>query len=312
MSTVAATAGVTAAASVPAKSLLGPPINNSSNISSCIYSIIIILVLLIVISWVWYNYTGWQTFTFTSKPVTTAMMSPDLGISGLTSITAPACLPMVAPFEDPKKPTPSFPSTCNQWKGLPTTILPKGSTLVSPPPITIPDYAHNACADPNNPCPSWTVKNPAKQHASQLRFKKAVFTIKCTDGTVYTRDVTAVLNSMAVGIASTKNSGTNKKRPTLYLSDPLQPFSFAIVGVNDLKTLGDYPSPSISCDLTSKTAQCTENKAFSQCLSQGGGDYQCGAYQGATATSPGSTNLAKFVKQVTGATVTLTGQYRTL
>lgn len=306
MSTIAPTAGV------PAKSLLGPPINNSSNVSSCIYSIIIILVLLIVGSWIWYNFFGWNTFTFTSKPVTAAMMAPDLGISGLSSLSAPPCLPMVAPFEDSKKPTPSFPSTCSQWKGLPTTILPKGSTLVTPPPITIPDYAHNACADPTNPCPSWTVKNPAKQHASQLRFKKAIFTIKCTDGTVKTQDVTAVLNAMAIGITSTKNSGTNKPRPTLFLSDPLQPFSFVIPGFNDMKTLGDYPSTPISCVLPSTTLQCTENKAYPNCFYQGDGTYQCGAYQGATATSPGSPNLAKFVKQVTGATVTLTGQVRTL
>jgi hypothetical protein len=76
---------------------------------------------------------------------------------------------------------------------------------------------------------SWTGNNTSK-----LRFRRAVFTITPPGQQSYKKDVSAVLNSMAVAYAGVPNSGTLK------LDRPLNAFSFLIPGVNDSKTV---PNP---------------------------------------------------------------------
>ena len=81
---------------------------------------------------------------------------------------------------------------------------------------------------------SWT--SPTKRGITDLRFKKAIFTIKTPDGAVQAKDVTNVLNGMAVAYTGQANSGT------LTLDRSLNPFSFVIKGVNDNQTVSNPSS----------------------------------------------------------------------
>lgn len=66
-----------------------------------------------------------------------------------------------------------------------------------------------------------------------LRFRDVTFSVQLPNGESYSKDVTPVLNSMAVAYEGVKNSGS------LSLDRPLNPFSFLIPGVNDSKTVPD-------------------------------------------------------------------------
>jgi hypothetical protein len=75
---------------------------------------------------------------------------------------------------------------------------------------------------------------------SRLRFKKCIFTVTLEDKTTTkSKDVTSILNSMAVAY-SDSSSGVDVTKP-LKLIKPLNPFSFVITGFND-KTAVQDPS----------------------------------------------------------------------
>jgi hypothetical protein len=78
--------------------------------------------------------------------------------------------------------------------------------------------------------PSWTPASGASgsKGVDSLRFRKAVFTVTESGGTVHTADVTAALNAMAVGF-----KGAASAPAALTLVRPLNPYSFVIPSVND-------------------------------------------------------------------------------
>lgn len=83
----------------------------------------------------------------------------------------------------------------------------------------------------NSTVPGWVPKQGS--NISRLRFSDCIFTITTPDGRRYSQNVTPALNSMAVAY-----TGSTIKMPnTLYLSGPLNAFSFVIPGVNDRRTL---------------------------------------------------------------------------
>lgn len=85
---------------------------------------------------------------------------------------------------------------------------------------------------------SWTSTDK-----SRLRFKKCIFTVTLADKTTtQTKDVTAILNSMALGYKTDEPSGLDLSKP-LKLIKPLNPFSFVITGFNDKKTVSDPSAP---------------------------------------------------------------------
>lgn len=88
--------------------------------------------------------------------------------------------------------------------------------------------------------PSWTPvggsgADPAA--ADRLRFRKAVFTVTTASGATHAADVTAVLNGMAVAYR-----GSPTAPAALVLARPLNPYSFAIAGVNDPSVTGSATS----------------------------------------------------------------------
>ena len=81
---------------------------------------------------------------------------------------------------------------------------------------------------------------------SKLRFKAAVFSVTPVGGTTATKDVTATLNSMAVGYAGTAGTPGNTGVLSLNSFLPeqgLTAFSFQIPGVNDKAAVPDNTAP---------------------------------------------------------------------
>jgi hypothetical protein len=98
-------------------------------------------------------------------------------------------------------------------------------------------------AKPKTCGPCWTPKiasNGASGSLSDLRFKNAIFTLN-VGGQTYTKDVTAVLNSMAVAYQGTGSATANTG--SLCLDKPLNAFSFLIQNVNDSTTVPDPTIP---------------------------------------------------------------------
>jgi hypothetical protein len=83
--------------------------------------------------------------------------------------------------------------------------------------------------------PVWSTNSG--KNAGQIRFKNCIFTIATSDGKIVTRNVTSVLNGMAVAYKGKINSGINY----LKLTRPINAFSFVIPGYNDVKS-GTDPS----------------------------------------------------------------------
>jgi hypothetical protein len=77
-----------------------------------------------------------------------------------------------------------------------------------------------------------------------MRFKNCIFTVSRPDGTVATKDVSSILNGMAVAY-----EGSVKPPSSLALARPLNPFSFVIKGFN---TVDVVPDPSIPLWANSK------------------------------------------------------------
>jgi hypothetical protein len=120
---------------------------------------------------------------------------------------------------------------------------------------------------------------------SRLRFKDVTFTVTRT-GQPTTRDVTAVLNGMAVAF-----TGGVSNPPSLTLVRPLNPFSFVIPGFNDRASV---PDPTAAPWCSAPPASCTKD---SDCPSAVAG--ACGP-NGTCFSCPG------------GATATLVGRWRTI
>lgn len=120
-----------------------------------VLGLVVVVVLLIVAAYVWYNYTGWQKFTF------------------------------------------------------------EGAV----------PYNKNA------PAPKWQASG-GDPSAADLRFRDVVFTVVDPSGVAHRRDVTAVLNGMALAYHSAATPP-----PTLALDRPLNAFSFTIPGVNDRQSV---------------------------------------------------------------------------
>jgi hypothetical protein len=83
---------------------------------------------------------------------------------------------------------------------------------------------------------TWTV--PAGHDVSDLRFIKCIFTVSVPGQTPVTKDVSSVLNGMAVAYTKSANPPTE-----LSLISPLNPFSFVIPGFNDSATVKDPTIP---------------------------------------------------------------------
>jgi hypothetical protein len=81
--------------------------------------------------------------------------------------------------------------------------------------------------------PSWGASD-----ISRLRFKDVVFVVSRSDGIVQKKDVSAVLNGMAVAYESAVN-----KPPQLRLVRRLNAFSFVVEGFNDPVTVRDPSLP---------------------------------------------------------------------
>lgn len=138
-----------------------------------ILSLLTVVAILIIAAYVWYNSSGWSTFSFKTGDSTSCG-------------------------------TPSAPKTCG---------------------------------------PCWTPKvaaNGTSGSISELRFKNAIFTLN-VGGQPYTKDVTAVLNGMAVAYQGTGATAVNTGG--LCLDKPLNAFSFLIQGVNDSTKVPDPTVP---------------------------------------------------------------------
>lgn len=100
---------------------------------------------------------------------------------------------------------------------------------------------------------SWSAAASANgvSDTSQLRFKNVIFTISVgPPGNIhqYTKDVTAVLNGMAVAYKGT--GGTTVNPGVLSLDRQLNAFSFLVMGLNDANTVAlprDWTQYEIAC-----------------------------------------------------------------
>lgn len=154
--------------------------------------------------------------------------------------------------------------------------------------------------------PAWT---PAAQaDISLLRFKDCVFTVQRGDGVAKSYDVTPALNGMAVAY---RGGGANPA--ALTLTRPLNPFSFVIPGFNDRASV---PDPSAAPWCASPPPACTADR---QCPLGVRGACSCSAASGQCPASapPAPGRPAPLISGVCfscpgGATVTLTGKWRTL
>lgn len=93
--------------------------------------------------------------------------------------------------------------------------------------------------------PSWKPTGAGK-NVSLLRFKDCVFTVqRAGDAAPTSRDVTAVLNSMAVAYSSGRSRfyAPSDYPPSLDLARPLNAFSFVIPGFNDVYYLDAEGNP---------------------------------------------------------------------
>ena len=102
--------------------------------------------------------------------------------------------------------------------------------------------------------PSWTPASNASgsKGVDALRFRKAVFTVTESGGTVHTADVTAALNAMAVGF-----KGAASAPAALTLVRPLNPYSFVIPSVNDPSATYDASGNALADPLAGATATIT-------------------------------------------------------
>lgn len=95
-------------------------------------------------------------------------------------------------------------------------------------------------------------------NVGSLRFKNCTFTVNMPDGTKKTKDVTDVLNGMAVAY-----NGSQVTPPSLALTGPLNAFSFTISGFNDSVTVRD-PTASPWC-LSTKTCTAPGDCPYNSC-----------------------------------------------
>lgn len=166
---------------------------------------------------------------------------------------------------------------------------------------------------------SWQAAGSAD--VSRLRFRNCIFTVKRSDGATQSKDVTAVLNGMATAYAGGPNNPTE-----LSLDRPLNPFSFLIAGFNDSTTV---PDPTAAPWCSAPPAACTQD---SQCTPSVPGacgpppttfgnctcppKQKCGTNgcQSGLACSSGTCvpNTGYCFSCPGGATVTLTGSWRTI
>ena len=89
-----------------------------------------------------------------------------------------------------------------------------------------------------NQLPEWDAGSAGVE---RIRFMYCTFTIYRPDGTQMSKDVTGVLNGMAVAY-DVKEKTANPK--TLQLTGKLNPFSFVIKGYNDPSVVSDPSIPS--------------------------------------------------------------------
>ena len=136
--------------------------------------------------------------------------------------------------------------------------------------------------------PSWTPDN--QLDISHLRFKNCKFTVTLMDGSVGKYDVTPALNSMAMAY---KNASSNIPK-VLTLTQPLNPFSFAIPGFNDKSSLN--PSQPPWCE---KLNSCTQDS-----------DCPYGTVTGAC--NVGQKVCTNCTNSSGSVSVTLTGKVRTI
>ncbi|MFA6166980.1 MAG: hypothetical protein WC700_10205 [Gemmatimonadaceae bacterium] len=164
---------------------------------------------------------------------------------------------------------------------------------------------------------SWQAAGSAD--VSRLRFLDCTFTVVRSDGVVGSKDVTAVLNGMAVAYQDGSNNPT-----VLSLDRPLNPFSFVITGFNDSATVADptkppwCSAPPPACTYDSQCPQPVPGacgpppQASGTCKCPRG--QRCGS-NGCPAglTCAGGVCTPQYCFSCPGgATVTLTGKWRTI
>lgn len=180
-------------------------------------AITIVAVVLIAAAYLWYNYTGWQPFSFASKvpfrpgdPCTSVKPADSCPEGEKCCGSGFACVDIAPDVKGYCAKRCSSTSDCSATATCEAT----------------PQDGVSVCVDTADE-PYW---GAGESDISRLRFKDCVFTVVDPAGRTHVQDVTAVLNSMTAAYMDSPSAPPK----VLHLDRPLNPFSFTIPGVNDV------------------------------------------------------------------------------
>ncbi len=179
-----------------------------------------VAVLLVVAAYAWYNFVGWNHFTFSGRVPYLPGTPCDSAVSQDACPSDKECCPdgdVCVTYG------PDVPGYCAKTCSATTDCSADQRCSAAPDGTSV-------CADIADE-PYWAAGT--ESDVSRLRFKDCVFAVAAPDGTVSRRDVTNELNAMAKAYTDTPTAPPS----TLRLDRPLNAFSFTIPGVNDKQSV---------------------------------------------------------------------------